>query len=106
MWLTDNAVPNDDSVVIKKDGAVYGPFLPLGKGKYRFTIEGSDLDGTLIGIHSYEKPEGIIGTEVERQGGHVIIDADVNENVKDIEIRVVNIEDKDVVFKDTRIERR
>ncbi len=106
MWLTDNAMVDDDHVVLKKDSAVYGPFLSLGKGKYRFTIEGFDLEGTLIDIHSYEKPEAIVSTEAERQGDHVIIDADVNESVNDIEIRVVNVEDKDVVFKDIRIERR
>lgn len=104
MWLTDNARIADDTVILEENGAVYGPFLPLGKGKYRFTVIGNGIDKARIDVHSYEKPDSVVSTEIERTEDSVVYDAVLLTDVNDIEIRVINNEGE-AIFKETQIER-
>lgn len=106
LWKTENTQIINNNVILNKDGAVYGPFLPLAKGKYRFTVKGSGLEAVRLDVHSYEKPDSVISTEVERNNDFIVIDANISEDINDIEIRVINNENRDVVFEETGIERR
>lgn len=100
MRCTDNCKLDGKQYIIPRDGVVYGPYFTFPAGSYyaRFDIQG-DLRACELSVFSQTAGDVASGIAAENvRDGSVILPFSLNEKVPDLELRVSNKGDGQLIF--------
>ncbi len=91
---------NQEFILLDNGGIVHGPYCKIQPGEYTVEFIGSNLENTVCDVYTDEYQDNIEFEEVSRNENDVVLYIKVSKIIEDIQFRVFNNDDTQVVVKE------
>lgn len=101
----DLVLIENNKLVLKKGGIIFGPYKQVNQGQYVITIKGDNLEKSIYNV-AYSSGNKLINIEKKSEmQNEIVYKFKVNKKIQDVEFRVLNNQDKDIIVSSILLEK-
>ena len=90
MFFNHIGVRDEQTIVMSKDGMVFGPYADIEKGTYRVTINGTNLYNSTVEVKSDDRPDDVKYKILALKETECLIELEIINRVEDIQFVICN----------------